>query len=90
MAVTEGGSVVHGPGEVGSVEVTVGENHTLGAQFSEISLAEVMTGELLIHPVLHGRYRRANGTSKNIITKTSRIQLAPCQIGHTPPDLYIW
>ena len=81
---------MHGAGQISTIEVAVGEDHSLGAQFSEVSLGEVVAGELLVHPVLHGRYRRANGTSKNIITATSRIQLAPCQIGHAPPTLYTW
>ena len=81
---------MHGSGEIGSIEVAIGENHSLGAQFSKIGLGEVMAGELLVHPVLHRHYRTARGTSKNIITNTSRIQVAPCQIGHTPPALYTW
>ena len=90
VAVAEGRSGVHGPGQILSAEVTVGENHSLGVQFSEIRLGEVVTGERLIHPVLHRHYRRASGTSKKNIRKASRIQTAPCQIGHTPPALYTW
>jgi len=40
-------------GEVSSTEIALGEDHPLGAQTGEILVAEIVTGELAVCPVLH-------------------------------------
>jgi hypothetical protein len=40
-------------GQVGTTEIAFGEDHPLGAQTGEVLIAEIVTGELAICPVLH-------------------------------------
>ena len=40
-------------GQVGPAEIAFGEDHPLGAQTGEVLVAEIVTGELAIRPVLH-------------------------------------